>query len=91
MSIPAIFFPEKLAKAIEYHHQPLRAPEEYKPIIFPIYLGNMIANFLEGTVTFDIIDAKVMDFFSIKTEEQFKVWCDRLQNAYDKQTSKFKN
>ncbi|MDP3445095.1 MAG: HDOD domain-containing protein, partial [Ignavibacteria bacterium] len=47
------FFPEIFSKAMEYHHKPLLAAEQFKDLVYPIYIGDMMIkiNYLEAKAT----------------------------------------
>ena len=82
-------FPDKLVKVIEFHHQPLRCDVGYVAIVYPVYLANSICNYLDEQIQFAQIEKRILEFFGIVSETQFKVWCNRLENAYIRQLGRF--
>lgn len=64
-------FPEKYVNSIRYHHNPLDAPEKFKPITYSIYLGNEIYHLLKGERKYSSINLNILKFFDFDTEEKF--------------------
>lgn len=64
-------FPEKYISAIAYHHIPLDVSDEYKELIYAIYLGNEVYYYLKGERHFYDLNYMVMEYFDLEDEEHF--------------------
>ncbi len=65
-------FPEKFIQAIKFHHIPLEAKEEFKVLVYSVYLGNEMYYYHLGKRDFEKINFKVLRFFGLDKEEVFK-------------------
>jgi len=63
--------PESLQMAIRYHHTPQQAPEEYRPLVYAVHLGCIIA-MMSGGHSSDALqyhlDKHYTDYFNITNE-----------------------
>ncbi|MBA7622603.1 hypothetical protein ES703_29981 [subsurface metagenome] len=82
-------FPEQLVVAIRYHHNPTACERKFKDVVFSVYLANAITELERDRVTFEQIDAVVLDDFTIETEAQIQKIQQRLDRAFLDQRSKF--
>ena len=64
-------FPEKYITAIAYHHSPLDVSDEYKALIYAIYLGNEIYYYNREEREFHDLNYMVLEFFGLEGEESF--------------------
>lgn len=78
-------FPDTLIAAIRYHHLPTESPEEFKDVVYTVYLANVICDLEKGEMDFDQIEKKVLVFFGIKSKDQFAVVQERLSSAFEKE------
>ena len=62
-------FPEQLVAAIRFHHSPLEAPEDYRDIVFCVYLANCICDLERERIGYDQLDSRVLMDFGIETED----------------------
>jgi putative nucleotidyltransferase with HDIG domain len=76
-------FPDQLVYAIRAHHEPSLSPEEYRNVVYPVYLANFICDYEKEKVVFDQIDAQVREYFRILSEEQLLSLIERLRRQFD--------
>ncbi|MDA3809568.1 MAG: HDOD domain-containing protein [Spirochaetaceae bacterium] len=76
-------FPDSLVKAIEHHHNPENCENEFKPLVYTIYLANAICNLEKKEISFDQLDEKVLTFFKITSFEQIKHIMNRLSKDFE--------
>jgi putative nucleotidyltransferase with HDIG domain len=81
-------FPDSLVEAIRYHHEPNDSSKEYRVVVYTVYLANAICNVEEGILDFELLDPKVLNFFKITSQEQFKTIVERLGQAFEKERAK---
>jgi len=62
-------FPEKYITAIAFHHIPLDVPEEYRDLIYAIYLGNELFYYLKEERDFFDLNYMVLEYFDLEEEE----------------------
>jgi putative nucleotidyltransferase with HDIG domain len=82
-------FPEQLVAAIRFHHSPMECPEEYRDVVFSVYLANSIADLERERIVHDQIDSRVLLDFGITDNVQLDRIQSRLAAAFDQQTSRF--
>ncbi len=66
-------FPIELSEAIMYHHDPIMTTDEYKPIVYTVYLANIFAN-IQNIENIDMlmIEPIVRDYFNIENTDELK-------------------
>ncbi len=74
-------FPEVLVCAIRYHHEPFRTPDEFRDVVYTVYLANAFCDLENGAMVFEQMDRNVLKHYNISSEEQL----DKIHN-YLKQT-----
>ncbi len=77
-------FPEQLIHGIQYHHDPLSAPVQFKEIVFCVYLANAFCDVERAYIDFEQIQAPVLRDFGITTEDQCRRILERLQRSFDR-------
>jgi HD-like signal output (HDOD) protein len=82
-------FPEQLVAAIRHHHAPMDSNEEHRDVVFTVYLANSIADLERERIVYDQIDTRVLLDFGISDESQFNRILQRLQTAFENQSSRF--
>jgi HD-like signal output (HDOD) protein len=75
-------FPEPLVESIQFHHEPLSCSDEYRDVVFSVYLANALCDIERGRVTYDQLEAGVLADFSITSEEQLMTVLSRLQQSF---------
>jgi HD-like signal output (HDOD) protein len=80
-------FPEQLVHGIRHHHEPLMTPQQYKDVVFCVYLANAFADLERGYVTFEQIETPVLLDFGIRTEEQGRDILERLHSTFERQAA----
>jgi HD-like signal output (HDOD) protein len=81
-------FPEGLVMAIRYHHDPISAPEEYKNLIYTVYLANMFCEYENGNVTFDQFEPVVLENFGINSKKQVESLLERFALGFKKENQR---
>jgi putative nucleotidyltransferase with HDIG domain len=82
-------FPEQLVAAIRFHHSPLEAPEDYRDVVFSVYLANCIADLERERIVHDQLDSRVLMDFGINEDSQLDRIQGRLAAAFEQQSSRF--
>ena len=77
-------FPEQLVEGIKHHHDPLMAPQQYKDIIFCVYLGTALCDLERDLITFDQLEKPVLVEFGITDEEHCTRVLSRMQKAFER-------
>lgn len=72
-------FPEKYITAIAYHHVPLDVSDEYKELLYAIYLGNELYYYLRDEREFYDLNYMVLEFFGLEGEEHFNEFIQSLK------------
>jgi putative nucleotidyltransferase with HDIG domain len=80
-------FPENLVAAIRHHHDPSQAPRRYREMIDVIYMANSLANYGNEHSTIEELDGSVLRRFNIASEGHLMVIKDRLDTAFEHETS----
>ena len=62
--------PETVAQVIRYHNNPSYAPDGIKPIVYTVYLADILQYYEQGKAEFYQINKDVLDFFKIHTKGQ---------------------
>lgn len=64
-------FPQSIIEAILHHHDPINVNSHYQPLVYTVYLSNILCKYDEpnNNVFFEI-DKDVREFFQLKTEKQ---------------------
>ena len=69
-------FPDPVVAAIEFHHNPLGAPEAPRPAVYLTYLANFLTHFSRDEVTFGDLEPSVLQALGLgdrtKTEALFR-------------------
>ena len=81
-------FPENLVTAIRYHHDPASAPEEYRDLVFTVYLANMFCELETGSISFEQIDPVVLNDFGITSKEQLDMLLKKFSTDFQMERSK---
>lgn len=77
-------FPEKYITAIAFHHIPLDVTDEYKDLIYAIYLGNELYYYLKDEREFFDLNYMVLEYFELEEEENFIEFIQNLKmQGYD--------
>jgi putative nucleotidyltransferase with HDIG domain len=76
-------FPDQLVASIRAHHEPTASPDEYKTIVYPVYLANFICGYEKEKVIFDQIDPEIRRYFKLTSEESFLALVARLKKKFD--------
>jgi len=63
-------FPEQLAAAIRYHHNPSAAPADYRSLVDSVYLANMFCEYEKGNVIFEQFETDPLKNFGITAKKQ---------------------
>ncbi|MDR1617850.1 MAG: HDOD domain-containing protein [Treponema sp.] len=81
-------FPEGLVMAIRYHHDPVSVPEEYKNLVYTVYLANMFCEYENGNVTFDQFESAVLENFGINSKKQVDSLLERFALGFKKENQR---
>lgn len=75
-------FPENLCKAIEYHHRPREAPEEFKRLVYTVYLGNAMSDYQDEMLHYYAVEPTVLALFNLTTREAFEMVAGTLNSEF---------
>lgn len=64
--------PEKIAHVILYHNNPDGAPDDYKQLVYIVYLADILQYYQKDEVAFCQINEKVLEYFGIDSERRLK-------------------
>ena len=81
-------FPVSLIEAIRYHHTPLNCHDEYRDVVYTVYLANALCDFEKGDLEYDQLQEDVIKDFGITSQEQFKTIQERLSGAFSDERRK---
>jgi HD-like signal output (HDOD) protein len=82
-------FPDQLVQGIKYHHDPLMAPQQYKDIVFCVYLGTALCDLERDLIMFDQLERPVLAEFGIVDEEHCRAVMKRMQKAFERKRTSF--
>jgi putative nucleotidyltransferase with HDIG domain len=75
-------FPDVLVNAIRYHHEPFRAPDDFREVVYTVYLANAFLDLESGAIVFEQMDHNALKSFSISSEAQLEQIHDYLKQTY---------
>lgn len=81
-------FPEKYIIAIANHHKPTVIEDEYKDLVYCVYLANLMTQQDDLLNTFKMIEKPIMRFFKLETYSQFEEWIEEISKAYEANIAK---
>lgn len=81
-------FDESLSYAIGFHRKPHLAAEQYKVLVYIVYLSHVFSEMETGQYRFEIIDDDVLSFFKISDEAEFNKLHQSLIKAYSQEHGK---
>jgi len=82
-------FPEQLVQGIKNHHDPLVAPQQYKDIVYCVYMANALCDLERDFITFEQMERPVLGDFGIRNEEQCRRILERLEKSFEHRTATF--
>ena len=62
--------PETVSQVIRYHNNPSYAPEEIKPVVYIVYLADILQYYEQGKAEFYQINKDALDFLQIHSKGQ---------------------
>jgi len=65
-------FPENIIETIKYHHLPLDCREEFKALVYVVYLSNELYYYKRNEVLFENINYHVLKYFKIDEKNNFE-------------------
>jgi putative nucleotidyltransferase with HDIG domain len=78
-------FPDKLAAAIRYHHDPESAPNNFSDLINTIYLANMFCEYENKNINYTQFDPKPLESYGLKNQKQVDTLLERLSAGFMKE------
>lgn len=78
-------FPEVLVNAIRYHHEPFNTADEFRDVVYTVYMANALCDVDSGTMVFEQIDREAIKSFHITTQAQFEQIHERLRTTFIKE------
>jgi len=80
-------FPESLVASIRFHHEPELA-QEHKEVVYTVYLANMICEYEQGGISYDLLNANVLLDFGLTSEAQFKKITEQFAEGFKRETDR---
>ncbi len=78
-------FPEKFVQCIKYHHVPLEADDDHQALVMVVYLANQLYYYYRGQVIHENINFRVLKFFGLENEENFKTLAEKIKSLSEEQ------
>ena len=75
-------FPEPLIESIRFHHEPLSCSDEYRDVVFTVYLANALCDIEREQLSYDQVEEGVLADFNISSEQQLMGVLGRLNDAF---------
>jgi len=82
-------FPDQLIHGIRHHHDPLMAPQQFKDIVFCVYLGVALCDLERDLITFEQLEKPVLVEFGIADEERCRAVLARMQKSFERRRAAF--
>ena len=76
-------FPDYLVEAIQHHHAPLNASEEYRDIVYVAYLANMLVGIEDRKYYYFYLEETVLERFDITSEDKFNDFHKTIIDKYE--------
>lgn len=80
-------FSEALTNAIEFHHRPHMAPENYKELIYIIFLADAFIEIEKRKTRFEFLNEDVLNFFKID-KTKFEKLHQELKDEHNRSVAK---
>ena len=71
--------PETIAQVVRFHNNPSYAPEEIKPVVFAVYLADLLQYYEQGKAEYYQINTEALEFFGIHTKGQLDFMLKQLR------------
>jgi putative nucleotidyltransferase with HDIG domain len=65
-------FPDLLVMSIRFHHDPESADPKYRDLVRTVYLANMFCEYEKENISYEQIDAAVLDSYGIRSKGQIE-------------------
>ncbi|MDR2521395.1 MAG: HDOD domain-containing protein [Spirochaetaceae bacterium] len=75
-------FPELITSVIRYHHEPQAAPEQYRNLVYAVYLANMMCVIEDERAIAEQIDTAVLASFSISGKKQIGIIIEKFSEGF---------
>jgi putative nucleotidyltransferase with HDIG domain len=79
-------FPDALVMSIRFHHDPASAPQEYRDLVYTVYLANMFCEYEKGNVFFDQFEQDVLDNYNITSKKQIDSLLQKFSSGFQKES-----
>jgi HD-like signal output (HDOD) protein len=77
-------FPEYLIQTIRFHHSPENIQNEYKDIVYTVYLANLLCGVEKRKYYYYYASDPVLEKYKLKSEEELKKLHDEIKNKFEK-------
>ncbi len=75
-------FPEALIEAIKFHHDPKGCRDEFRDVVYTVYLANTLCSDLFDIRSLALLEKDVLDRFEIKTAQELAALQTKLKTAF---------
>jgi putative nucleotidyltransferase with HDIG domain len=75
-------FPPGLVESIRCHHEPSNCNPEFQDVVYTVYLANTLSNIETGDIVYEQVEQPALDFFNIKSHEQFIKVHEKLKFSF---------
>jgi HD-like signal output (HDOD) protein len=76
-------FPDQLIAAIRFHHEPEKANEEMKELVYTVYCANAFCNIEDNILIFEQMNPQVLTFLNLKKIADFEALHNKLKEAFE--------
>ena len=71
--------PETIAQVVRYHNNPSYAPEGIKPVVYVVYLADILQYYEKGQAEYYQLNTEALEFFGIHTKGQLDFMLKQLK------------
>ncbi|MDR1837652.1 MAG: HDOD domain-containing protein [Treponema sp.] len=79
-------FPDRLAAAIRYHHDPSAAPAKFRDVVDTVYLANMFCEYENNNVSFDQFEDGPLENFGLDSKNHIDILLERLASGFKRES-----
>ena len=72
--------PEKISHTILFHNNPVYAPDDFKPIVYIVYLADILQYYQDGKVEFYQINQDVLNSFNITSKHKLNYITKKIKS-----------
>ncbi|GMO29667.1 MAG: HDOD domain-containing protein [Spirochaetaceae bacterium] len=78
-------FPQMLVCGIRFHHDPLAAPVQFRPLVDAIYLANMFCQIEESREGYELLEPTVLAGFGLTSKKQVEIIIQKFSQGFKRE------